>query len=1016
MRIAFNIFCLLFFLCSYAVFGSNQPVGFSPDRKLTTLTIDQWSGKDGLISNNLTSVFQSSGHFLWITSFNGIDRFDGVKFKLYDKTQVPIISSNAFYKTFEDSKGNLWFCSQSSGIIAMKDGQFSQVLPVGRNSLSVRTIAEDHEGKLWIATNNEGIYIYTDSVMTKLDIGEFDLSLIMDIAIDPLGKVYIATNGEGLLIYDHGTVDAITTAEGLNHNTLNKLYIARDSTLYIGTLDGIYFINNKERGRIHAADGLEINDIFVDDYESIWAATEKGLYRINTSLQLVESLTTDNGLPSSQVSGLVFDHENSLWLSTKKSGLLRLRAGFFQNIRVEDGLTSGNVNIIAEHDEKLFIGCDDGNVSIYQNGKVRPFRINNERFDLGIRDFCFIDDEVLIASYRGLLRKRVHKEDLIDLNKFGAGNEIRRVIHGKDGNIWLATRSSGVVRLTDFEKVKIYNSSNHLKADYILALEQNESGDIYVGTHSGGMSIIRRNGNVENYKIEEGKSGILIFNIDIINDKYCWVSTNIGVYKFENNMFSKVILDDKIYAETIFDIVVIDDFAWLSSNIGLIRIKMADLELHVAGKSAKVPGRLLNRYDGMATQECTGATRMSITRDGKLLVPTLSAATILDPAVLQFNTEIPAVYITDFKVDFNPLPFNNSERIVLDPGNARYEFSFTSLSFIAPPKLQFKYKLQGIDNDWIDAGNNREVVYTNLPKGNYTFSVKASNNDGIWNETGDFLNFRINPYFYETKLFYLGVMLLLALIVWGIIILRVRNIEKVNTKLRKLNEELDRFVYSASHDLRAPLSSVRGLVEIAKLETSIEAKQQCLDLIGSSVQKLDGFINDILDYSRNQRLELKPETLILEEEVKEALKELKYLDKDNKIQILIEGDGTHDFVTDGRRLSVILKNVISNAIRYHNLNQENPFIKIRIENSGHRALISVDDNGIGIDEEHLRNIFKMFYRADESSKGSGLGLYIVKETIEKMGGEISVRSTVNQGTNFTLTIPKINLTPAEGIT
>lgn len=1012
MRIRISTTFLFFFIFILQGYGSTGKVGFKPDRNLTTLTIDQWTSRNGLISNNLTSVFQSSDYFLWVTSFNGIDRFDGVDFRLYDKIKIPIISSNAFYKTFEDSRGILWFCSQSSGIVAMHDNKFTQVLPVGRNSLSVRAIAEDNEGNLWIGTNNEGIYIYKDSVLTKLKIDEFELSLIMDIVISSEGIVYIATNGEGLLIYNDGKIDRLTTSDGLNHNTVNKLHLTADGMLLIGTLDGIYYIMSNERGVIEDAKGLEINDIFVDDYRIIWAATEKGLYRFNENFQLMESLTVSNGLPSSQVSDLIFDHENSLWLSTKKSGLIRLREGFFQNIREEEGLTSGNVNIIAEHQGALYIGCDDGNVSLFHDGKLSKYEINTKKFDLGIRDFCFLDNgEVLIASYRGLLRKKNDLEQLIDLSQFGSGNEIRRVLKAQDGTVWLATRSSGILKLTDFKLAKIYDSSRGLKADYILALEESTSGDIFVGTHSGGMSIIRKNGNIENYMIEEGKSGILIFNIHIIDDRTCWVSTNIGVYKFENNVFTKVTLDEKIYAETIFDICIVDGFAWLSSNIGLIRIKMEDLHAHNNGKIDKVPGKLFNRFDGMASQECTGATRMSTSSEGKILVPTLGGATIVDPSDLQFNTEAPNVFITDFEVDFQPLPFDLKDRLTLEPGLTRFEFSFTALSFIAPPKIQFMYKLQGIDNDWINSGNERRVVYTNLPKGNYTFMVKATNNDGVWNEIGDKLDFRIKPYFYETTFFYLGLLLLIGLIIWGIIILRVRNIEKVNVQLRKLNEELDRFVYSASHDLRAPLSSIMGLVEIARLETTMEAKQHCLDMISSSVKKLDGFINDIIDYSRNQRLELQPEKLDLEAEVMEALAELKYLDKDNKIEKVIEGNGSGTFITDGRRLNVILKNVISNAIRYHKLDQKNPFIKIQIENTGSKASISIEDNGIGIDEIHLQNIFKMFYRADENSKGSGLGLYIVKETIEKLGGEIKVTSKLDQGSKFIVTLPQLNNMP-----
>jgi signal transduction histidine kinase/ligand-binding sensor domain-containing protein len=1013
VRLFFQIVVVLFFLVCIPAHGQERKKGIPGNKPLNALTIDQWTGQDGLISNNLTSVYQTSDNFIWITSFNGVVRFDGVNFKLFDKTNIPFLSSNGFYKTFEDSKGNIWFCSQSSGIIKYADDSFEQVLPVGRNSLSVRSVAEDREGNLWVGTNNEGLYVYKNSVLSRVEMEEFDLSHIMDIAVDNEGKVYIATIGDGLLIYDNGSIRGSAMRDQLSRNSLNKLFMAEDGTIYIGTLDGLFYINETGLGSIESLRGLEINDIFVDDFDNIWIAAEQGLFRVNETNGTTDSFTVDDGLPSSQVSSLIFDHENSLWISTKKSGLMMLKDGYFSNLRVQEGLSSKNVNIIVEHDNACYIGSDDGKINIFKNDRITRYPINTRGFDLGIRDMHFNDDgEVLIASYRGLLKKKGQSETLVDLSKYGVRNDIRRILKGKDGSIWLGTRSSGVVKISESNEVQIFDSSNSIKADYILALEQNSAGDVLVGTHSGGLSIIRKDGIVENYAIEQGKSGILIFNIHMIDDSTFWIATNIGVYKFDTHVFSKIVLDKKIYAETIFDLVFIDGFAWMSSNIGLIRVKIADMEAFIRDELENVPGKLFDRYDGMASQECTGATRMTLGSDGVLWVPTLGGATRLDPRGVIENDRVPRVFITDFITDFKSQHTNTGQRVPIEPGVVRFEFRFTSLSYIAPPKVQFRYMLQGLDDDWVEAGNEREVVYTNLPKGNYTFKVIASNNDGLWNDQGAKVQFKVEPYFYETTLFYIGLIVLAGLIIWGIIMWRVHNVERVNAELRKLNEELDRFVYSASHDLRAPLSSVLGLVEIARLETTIEAKQKCLDMINSSVVKLDGFINDIINYSRNQRLELQPELLSISDEVNEAFSELRYLDKENKIEKTVESEEERQFVTDGRRLNVILKNIISNAIRYHNLGQSSPFIKVHIGYSENRTIISISDNGIGIDGSHLENIFKMFYRADEASKGSGLGLYIVKETLDKIGGEVNVKSEPNVGSTFTISIPQLKM-PAE---
>ncbi len=1010
MRKSIITFIILSFFTFVNVLGESVKRGINTDKPLNALIINQWTGQDGLVSNNLTSVFQSSSNFIWVTTFNGFLRFDGVEFKLFDKSKISFLSSNGFYKGFEDSKGNLWFCSQSSGVIKYAYNNFEQILPVGRNSLSVRAIYEDHDGNIWLGTNNEGLYLYKNQKLTKVNLKEYDLSYIMDIVIDKDGAIYLATNGDGLLKFKEGELEQVAFGDGKNHNALNKLYIDNQGTIYVGSLDGLYYFNEKGQGEIEALRGKGVNDIEIDDYDNIWVASEQGLFMVNLASNTVKQYTDKEGLPGTQVSDLCFDHENSLWISTKKAGLLRLRDGFFRNIRTEEGLTTNNVNIIVENKGKFYIGCDDGNISVINGNQIEDYKINTPEFNLGIRDMHFDEDgEVLIASYRGLLRKRNNQETLINLNQFGASNDVRRILKSIDGSIWLATRSSGVIKLDKSGKVDIYDSSNSLKTNYIMALEENPTGDILIGTHSGGVSIIRSDGTVENRPVEEGKSGILIFNFQLIDDKRFWIATNIGVYKFEDQTFKKIELDEKLNAETIFDIEIIDDYAWLTSNMGLIRIKTNDLDDYLNNRISSVPGRLLDRFDGMASQECTGATRMTFGSDNNIWIPTLGGASVLDPQKVVVNDKVPNVYITDFYTDFQSRSVSGDSRLEVAPGTVRYEFKFTSLSFVAPPKIHFKYRLAGMDTDWIDVASKREVVYTNLPKGNYTFTVIASNNDGVWNETGASIQFKVKPFFYETTIFYILVVILIGLIIWGIIVLRVRSVEKRNSELRKLNEELDRFVYSASHDLRAPLSSVLGLVEIARLETTLEAKQQCLDMINTSVKKLDGFINDIIDYSRNQRIDIKPELLDLQTEVDDALSELKYLDKENKIEKTVEVDGEGKLISDGRRLNIILKNIISNAVRYHNLAQSNPYIKIKISSNSHSSLISIADNGIGIDNSHLENIFKMFYRADESSKGSGLGLYIVKETIDKMGGTVEVHSQLNSGTTFTIKLPNLKL-------
>lgn len=230
-----------------------------------------------------------------------------------------------------------------------------------------------------------------------------------------------------------------------------------------------------------------------------------------------------------------------------------------------------------------------------------------------------------------------------------------------------------------------------------------------------------------------------------------------------------------------------------------------------------------------------------------------------------------------------------------------------------------------------------------------------------------------------------------------------------NIELTKTNSELDKFVYSISHDLRAPLSSMLGIIEITEEDTSEEHTRRHMSILKNNVNKLDGLIHNILDYSRNSRGELVEEEIQFDELVNAIIGNLKFMG--NKNRVVKINKNIHDevpFKSDRNRIAVILNNIISNGIRYQNPDQENPFVNIDINITTKEALISIKDNGIGISTDNKEKIFDMFYRAAENSVGSGLGLYIAKETITKLKGSIEVNTELTKGSTFTIRIPNIN--------
>ena len=226
-----------------------------------------------------------------------------------------------------------------------------------------------------------------------------------------------------------------------------------------------------------------------------------------------------------------------------------------------------------------------------------------------------------------------------------------------------------------------------------------------------------------------------------------------------------------------------------------------------------------------------------------------------------------------------------------------------------------------------------------------------------------------------------------------------------NTELTKINAELDRFVYSVSHDLPAPLNSISGLIQLAERSTDLKETEQYLNLMKGRIVRLEQFIRDIINFSRNVRSEVRPEPVRVKELVHETFDALKFINGADAMNIQDELADDLILVTDRTRLQIVLFNLISNAVQYRDSYKEPSYIKFTSSHGKDSVILQIDDNGIGIDQTHHGRVFNMFYRASENSKGSGLGLYIVKEAMEKLGGTITLQSVLGQGTRFTLELP-----------
>lgn len=357
----------------------------------------------------------------------------------------------------------------------------------------------------------------------------------------------------------------------------------------------------------------------------------------------------------------------------------------------------------------------------------------------------------------------------------------------------------------------------------------------------------------------------------------------------------------------------------------------------------------------------------------------------------------------------------------IEPSPADIVFYFYTPNCISED-LEYSVYLEGFDEGWSEWSGEVSRAFMKLEPGEYKFHVKARGDNGVLSQTAVKAISIMVPW-HQSIYTYLLVFIFVVTIVFitsrmvtnrlkkdnkqleNLVKERTGELIEKNKDLKLINAELDNFVYRSSHDLVAPLKSLKGLINIAKIDSSQENRSEYLSKMDSRVNKLEEFIKSIMEYSVNSKQKIKKEKVKLDEVITSIRQDLKYYVNASKVELIKNYDLNTTLFTDKKRLEIVLSNLITNSLKYHNYDQPEPTVEVKVESSVGRERIMIIDNGMGIKSEYLEKIFDMFFRASDSSEGSGLGLYIVKDMITKIGGEIKVTSEVGVGTTFIVDLP-----------
>ena len=767
----------------------------NPDLAITQYSHRAWKSdqvEGALPQNSVFAIQQTHDGYLWLATQEGLARFDGARFKVFNSRTTDQIRHNDVWTLLEDLDGSLWIGTRGGGLTRMKDGVFVNFgKEQGLSDDAIQALWQTPDGSLWIATRGGGLNLYKEGVVTVLTTKDgLSSNTLYALRGDREGNLWIGTDGGGVNVLRDGKVTAITTKQGLSHDTVYSFLEDRDGSFWIGTGAGLNHYRDGKITTYRTRDGLtndNIRALFRDRDGNLWIGTDGGgLNRFKDGK--FTAFTTKQGLSNDSIGALYEDREGSLWIGTDAGGLNRIKDNKFISYTTLEGLPNDNARSIVEApDGTLWVGTFEG-LSAYRDGAFTTLTTKDGLSSNVVLSLANARDGALWAGTLGAGLNRIQNGRITKYGKAqGLSNDtVLGLLEDSQGTLWAGTRSGGLNKLEN-GRFRAYTTADGLGSNDVRYILEARGGGLWLATLGGGLNRFK-DGKFTALTKKDGLSSDLVLSVHEDTDGTVWIGTfGGGLNRYKDGKVTAYTARDGLIDDVVFQILDDDQGnLWLSSNHGVARVSKRDLDEFAAGRLRMLAPAAFGVSDGMRSAECNGAHQPAgwKGRDGRLWFPTIHGITSVDPNRLPVNTLLPPVVIEEFRVNAREVPVGDSAE--LPPGRSRLDFQFTALSLLAPEKVQFRYKLEGYDEEWVQAGTRRSAIYTNLPPGNYTFRVAASNNDGLWNEAGAAQEFTLKPYFYQRRAFYAVYVLALALAVAIGMRLQRRRVRQLQAREREL--------------------------------------------------------------------------------------------------------------------------------------------------------------------------------------------------------------------------------------
>lgn len=1035
------------------------------------------------ISHNfIRCTFVDHHGTLWIgTQGGGLNRFDHEKERFisyqYDSNDPQSISHNEIYTLFEDISGKLWIGTWGGGInkVEFKNGNRDSIIfkrfqhdsqnPISLCDNKVSSIQQDKDGMLWIGTR-EGISIldprkeefvirYVHDPQNPQSVSGNNVS---DILLDKKDNLWISTWGAGLNIYDFNQDRFIR----FKHNPKNLKSISSDVILdmFADQLGNIWFgtwggglnkldykslskqkkMDKEEFQRfihdendLQSISGNSIYDIFEDRSGILWIATDwDGINKYDPSdnaFQYHMPLSkTENKIGDNATYAIYKDKKEILWLGTRSNGLVAIdinsgESTTYMNDPNDPHSISNNIvrAIYEDHSGNLWIGTETG---------LNRFDRYREKF---IRYYTDPDDP--------------------------SQTNIMYIYEDSNNDLWLGTWRCGLLkfdpRINEFTTYEYDpNYLNSFPDDIIWCITEDKSGQLWFGTDkSGVVKFDQQNGGFIPYKHDENNPNTLsdnkVLSILAVTNGDMWLGTTTGLNRMVYNKdpevpfnFEYYTIDNGLYSNTVQGI--------LADKQGNLWLCNGDYLTELNLKTNKIRG--FHAYDKLQIGEFFVNAIYKDKIKGNIYVGGIEGFTEFHPDSIDKNSMTPTVALTDFKIFGQSISVDKEidgrkildktithiDELELNYKDDVFSFEFSALHYNSPEFNQYAYKLEEFETEWNYVNSqHRMVTYTNLDPGEYIFRAKASNDDGVWNETGTSLKIIITPPIWATWWFRMisGLFILLSIVI--IYKTRTNQIRKRNAELAEINtrlnieieekhkieneikllnmdlerrvkhrtEELESFAYSVSHDLRAPLRSMQGFSHelIEGLGSKLEKKyKNYLNRVITASQYMSRLIDDLLRLSRVTRTIITKEKVDISNIAQQIEKSLKILEPKRKVDFDIEQK--LEAYGDKNLIRLALENLINNAWKFTD-NLKDVTIEVKKVRYNAGTAYIVRDNGIGFEMKYVDKLFEPFHRMNFEHPGTGIGLATVKRIIELHGGAIWAEGKINVGATFYFTLP-----------